>query len=160
MPTYSSSSSSSNGRARPRPSDETQERLIPFPSASRSSSEPDPIPRRRNDVQDLDRTTSRPRRVRRRRRQDTPWLQRNALSVAAVSVLFALLGLGFGLLQMITRPEPAPSLLAFGQPEPPSAVAGTTLNAAVSGPAVALGPIGNAAATPPLTTADRPREIT
>jgi hypothetical protein len=111
-------------------------------------------------VQDFDRTTSRPRRVRRRRRHDTPWLQRNALSVAAVSVLFALLGLGFGLLQMITRPEPAPSLLAFGQPEP-ALVAGTTLNASVNGngPAVQFGPIGNTVAGPPSLATDRPREV-
>lgn len=155
MATYSSSSSS-NGRSRPQPNDQTQERLIPFPSAARSSSEPDPIPRRRNDVQDLDRATNRPRRTRRRRRQDTPWLQRNALSVAAVSVLVALLGLGFGLLQMITRPEPSPSLLAIGQQEPASATV-TTLNAAVNGPAVQLGPIANAGIAPPV---DRPREIT
>jgi nucleoid-associated protein YgaU len=121
----------------------------------RSSSEPDPLPRRRNDLQEFERNTSRPRRTRRRRRQDAPWLQRNALSVAAVSVLVALLGLGFGLLQMITRPEPAPSLLAFGQPEPAAATA-TTLNAAVTGPAVQLGPVANAGPAPP---ADRPREI-
>ena len=158
MTTYSSSSSS-GGRSRPQPSDDTQERLIPFPSQLRSSSEPDPVARRRHDVQDLERTTSRPRRVRRRRRQDTPWLQRNALSVAAVSVLVALLGLGFGLLQMITRPEPSPSLLAFSQPEP-AVVAGTTLNAAASGPGLPLGPLGASVAAPPLTAADRPREIT
>src|SRR5882672_8718481 len=158
MATYSSSSSS-NGRARPQPNDQTQERLIPFPSAARSRSEPDPIPRRRNDVQDLDRATNRPRRTRRRRRQETPWLQRNALSVAAVSVLVALLGLGFGLLQMITRPEPSPSLLAFGQPEQ-AVVAGTTLNAVVSGPAAVLGPVGTSPSAPPSIAADRPREIT
>jgi LysM domain-containing protein len=155
MATYSSSSSS-GGRSRPQPNDDNQERLIPFPSAARSSSEPDPLPRRRQDVQDLDRTTSRPRRGRRRRRQDTPWLQRNALSVAAVSVLVALLGFGFGLLQMITRPEPAPSLLAFGQQEPVVAT-GTTLNAAVNSPPVQLGPIANAGIAQP---ADRQREIT
>jgi LysM repeat protein len=154
-----SSSSSSGGRSRPRPSDDTQERLIPFPSPLRSNSEPDPVARRRHDVQDLERTTSRPRRGRRRRRQDTPWLQRNALSVAAVSVLVALLGLGFGLLQMITRPEPSPSLLVFGQPEP-AIVAGTTLNAAASGPAVPLGAVTNSASAPLATAADRPREIT
>ncbi len=160
MTTYSSSSSS-GGRSRPQPGDDTQERLIPFPSPARSSSEPDPVPRRRHDVQDFDRTTtSRPRRGRRRRRQDTPWLQRNALSVAAVSILVALLGFGFGLLQMITRPEPTPSLLAFGQPEP-AVVAGTTFNASVNGngPAVQLGPIANAVAAPPSTATDRPRAI-
>ncbi len=129
-------------------------------SSSSGSSEPDPVPRRRHDVQDFDRTTSRPRRGRRRRRQDTPWLQRNALSVAAVSILVALLGLGFGLLQIITRPEPTPSLLAFGQPEP-AVVAGTTFNASVNGngPAVQLGPIANAVAAPPSTATDRPRAI-
>jgi hypothetical protein len=152
MSTYSSSSSS-GGRSRPQPSDDTQERLIPFPSLARSVGEPDPPPRRRNDVQDLDRTTSRPRRAR-RRRQETPWLQRNALSVAAVSVLVALLGLGFGLLQMITRPEPAPALLALG-PYEPTVVAGNTLNAAVNNPAVQLG----AVAGPPSTAPDRQREI-
>jgi LysM repeat protein len=158
MATYSSSSSP-GGRSRPQPNDDTQERLIPFPSPSRSSSEPDPVARRRHDLQELDRTTSRPRRGRRRRRQDTPWLQRNALSVAAVSILVALLGLGFGLLQMITRPEPAPSLLAFGQPEP-AVVVGTTLNAAATGPAVPIGPVANSPLAPPSTAADRPREIT
>jgi hypothetical protein len=122
----------------------------------RSSSEPDPLPRRRNDVQEFERSTSRPRRTRRRRRQDAPWLQRNALSVAAVSVLVALLGLGFGLLQMITRPEPAPSLLAFG-PQEPAAATATTLNAAVTGPVVQLGPVANAG---PAPSADKPREIT
>ena len=157
MTTYSSSSSS-GGRLRPQSGDDTQERLIPFPSPTRSSSEPDPVPRRRHDVQDFDRTTSRPRRGRRRRRQDTPWLQRNALSVAAVSILVALLGLGFGLLQIITRPEPTPSLLAFGQPEP-AVVAGTTLNAAATGPAVAIGPVANSPLAPPSTAADRPRAI-
>jgi LysM repeat protein len=160
VPTYSSSSSSSSpgGRPRPQPSEDTPERLIPFPALSRSSSEPDLAPRRRHDAQDLDRATSRPRRGRRRRRQDTPWLQRNALSVAAVSVLVALLGFGFGLLQMITRPEPAPALLAFGQSEP-TVVAGTTLTAAVNGPAVQPGPIGGSVSAPPATATDRPREI-
>ena len=76
-----------------------------------------------------------------------------------MSVLVALLGLGFGLLQMITRPEPSPSLLAFSQPEP-ALVAGTTLNAAASGPGLPLGPLGASVAAPPLTAADRPREIT
>src|SRR5260370_29289963 len=146
MPTVASSAAS-NGRSGPQPSDAPQERLIPFPSAVRSSSEPDPVPRRRNDVQEFERSTSRPRRTRRRRRQDAPWLQRNALSVAAVSVLAAVLGLGFGLLQMITRPEPAPSLLAFG-PQEPAAATATTLNAAVSGPVVQLGPAANAGLSP------------
>lgn len=76
-----------------------------------------------------------------------------------MSILVALLGLGFGLLQMITRPEPAPSLLAFGQAEP-TVGAGTTLNAAATGPAVPLGPAANSPSAPPSTAVDRPREIT
>ncbi len=95
---------------------------------------------------------------RRRRRQDTPWLQRNALSVAAVSVLVALLGLGFGLLQMITRPEPAPALLAVGTAEGP-VIAGVSQNAAMIGPAVQPGPLGGAVPVAPATATDKPREV-
>jgi LysM repeat protein len=62
-------------------------------------------------------------------------LQRNALSVAALSILVALVGLGFGLLQMITRPEPLPAALALSQIDSPVATA-TTLNAASIGPSV------------------------
>jgi LysM repeat protein len=79
-------------------------------------------------------------------------LQRNALSVAAVSVLVALLGLGFGLLQMINRGEPSPALLAVSQAEPTAAV-GTTLNAAAIGPSVQLVPSGLVSGEP------RQREI-
>jgi len=163
MTTYSSSSSSSSfgGRERPLPADGAQERLIPFPTTAattpvRSTGEPAPATRRRRDGQDLDRPTRRPRRGR-RRRQDTPWLQRNALNVAAGSVLVALLGLGFGLLQMLNRPEPAPALLTLGQGEP-TAVSGSTLNASLTGPGAQLGPLAGTAA--PLAAAtDRPREI-
>lgn len=130
MPTYSSPSSPAQ------PGDEAQERVIPFPGSARSAGEPEPLPRRRREVRDADRGSV-PRRPR-RRRQSTPWLQRNALSVAAASILLALLGLGFGLLQMINRPEPVPSLLAVGQPEPTSVAAGTVLTAAATGPSVAL----------------------
>ena len=102
-----------------------EERCIPFPVHARSSGDADPqsAQRRRRDSRDLERPT-RPRRAR-RRHQGAPWLQRNALSVAAVSILVALLGLGFGLLQMINRPEPMPALLAIGQAEPASALNST-----------------------------------
>jgi len=76
-----------------------------------------------------------------------------------VSVLVALLGLGFGLLQMINRPEPSPALLAIGQAET-SPLVGTTLNASaadVSG--IQLGPAGSSAALPPSTAADAPRAV-
>jgi LysM repeat protein len=103
-----------------------EERCIPFLVHARSTGEPDPRapPRRGRDSRDLERPTP-PRRAR-RRRHTTPWLQRNALSVAAVSILAAVLGLGFGLLQMISRPEPAPALLALGQLEPTATLAVST----------------------------------
>lgn len=115
------------------------------------------MPRRRREGQDLDRKTSRPRRAR-RRRHDTPWLQRNALSVAAGSILVALLGLGFGLLQMINRPEPAAAFMPFGQPETPAATS-ATLNAAVIGPGVQPGPVDGSATAATASAAVRPREI-
>jgi nucleoid-associated protein YgaU len=103
-------------------------------------------------LRDVEARPSRPRRAR-RRRQNTPWLQRNALSVAAVSILVALLGLGFGLLQMISRPDPSPALLAVSQAESPAAA--TTLNAAAIGPSVQLGTV-----PPGLGSGEpRPREI-
>jgi LysM repeat protein len=117
-----------------------EERCIPFPVHARSAGEADPHPaqRRRRDSRDLERPTP-PRRAR-RRRQSTPWLQRNALSVVAVSMLLALLGLGFGLLQMINRPEPMPALLAFESSSgsssngaAPTSLAGIQV-AAVAGP--------------------------
>ena len=76
---------------------------------ARSTSEPELLQarRRRRDSRETERAAT-PRRVR-RRRGSTPWLQRNALSVAAVSVLIAFLGLGFGLLQMLNRPDTSSS---------------------------------------------------
>ena len=95
----------------------SQERLIPFPARS-----PRDTRRRHRETfnrdgrgRDVERTTA-PRRAR-RRRNTTPWLQRNALSIAAISFLGALLGLGFGLVQVLTRPEPAPALLAVAPTE-------------------------------------------
>ncbi len=94
--------------------------------------------RRRRDARDAERPNP-PRRAR-RRRQSTPWLQRNALGVAALSILVALIGFGFGLLQMMTRPESMPASLALSQIDTPVAT-GSTLNAASIGPSVqVLGP--------------------
>jgi LysM repeat protein len=99
-----------------------EERCIPFPVHARSTGDADSYSsqRRRRDSRDLERPTAS--RRARRRRHSAPWLQRNALSVAAVSILVALLGLGFGLLQMINRPEPTQALLAIGQAEPTTAL--------------------------------------
>jgi nucleoid-associated protein YgaU len=93
--------------------------------------------RRRREARDPDRPA--PARRARRRRQSTPWLQRNVVSVAALSILVAFLGLGFGLAQVINRPEPAPALVALMQPEPSPTTASTvTLNAASIGPSTQL----------------------
>ncbi len=80
--------------------------------------------------------TSSPQRRTRRRRQSTPWLQRNALSVAAVSVLVAFLGLGFGLLQMLNHPE---SNAANAQAEQAAAAATATSSSTTVMQAAAIG---------------------
>ena len=83
--------------------DDQRERLIPFPSRATSEAELATYGAntRRRERRDGERAARR----RPRRRNRTPWLQRNALSVAAVSVLVALLGLGFGMLQLLNRPD-------------------------------------------------------
>jgi LysM repeat protein len=130
-----------------------EERCIPFPVHARSTGDPDPHPaqRRRRDSRDLERPTP-PRRAR-RRRQSTPWLQRNALSVAAVSILVALLGLGFGLLQIVNRPDPTAALLAIGQAEPGSALSSSL--APSTGAAVQVA----AVAGPPQPLVSPPTEL-
>jgi LysM repeat protein len=139
--------------------------LIPFPnnsSQARATDESDLLQtqRRRRDGHDSERSTS-GRRVRRRRRS-TPWLQRNALSVAAVSILIAFLGLGFGLLQMINRPEPTPALLAIAAPEASTAanIVGNSTSASVLSGASVGAPVpvvaqGGSSAS----SADAPRAI-
>jgi len=117
-PSYRSYSSPEDSRSAPRRSDEplSRERLIPFPAGSPNGSDARTrqVQRRRPESRDVERssTARRPR----RRRHSTPWLQRNALSLAALSFLFALLGLGFGLVQTLNRPEQTAALLAIGTP--------------------------------------------
>jgi LysM repeat protein len=67
-------------------------------------------------------------------------LQRNALSVAAASILIAFLGLGFGLLEMLNRPDPTPALLVSGQSDVTAAVTASTGPASgqSSGPSATL----------------------
>lgn len=74
------------------------------------------------------------------------------MSVAAVSVLLALLGLGFGLLQMMTHPESSQALLAIDATATATAAsAGNTMSAAAIGPSVSLPASTNAALlTPPV----------
>ena len=82
---------------------------------ARPTGEPEPLQpqRRRREVLESERPT--PARRPRRRRQSTPWLQRNALGVAAISILIAFLGLGFGLAQMISRPDAPAGALTLAQ---------------------------------------------
>ena len=112
---------------------------------ARSTGEPELLQaqRRRREQRDADRGASptSPRRAR-RRRQSTPWLQRNALSVAAVSVLIAFLGLGFGLLQMLNRPDGG--AYSATQTDAAQASASGVMQAATLGGAVpVVGPSGN-----------------
>ena len=153
-PPFSSHSSPSGGR-RAQSGGDAQERLIPFPVPARSSGESDAPSRRRRDPRDLERPSPQ-RRARRRRQSTTPWLQRNALSIAAVSVLAAVLGLGFGLLQTINRPDPSPALLAIGQSDPTTIVATT---ASITGPSPAQVLINNPNSSAGAPAADAPREI-
>ncbi len=104
---------------------------------ARSTGEPELLQaqRRRREQRDADRPNGarRPR----RRRQSTPWLQRNALSVAGVSLLIAFLGLGFGLVQMLNHPESANSALTLAQNElavatsAPSVIAASSAGASI-----------------------------
>jgi hypothetical protein len=115
-----------------------EERVMPFSVSPRSTGEPDPHAYRRREARDAERGGKTRRRARTRQRQ-APWLQRHALSVAAVSILAAILGLGFGLLQMINRPEPSAALLAITQADQAALMSsGTVLTAATTGAPVAL----------------------
>jgi hypothetical protein len=152
MPLSTSSSwTSPDDRPQPRRSDESadRERLIPFPSRGPSefdarSANAANAARRRREGPDRERGGA-PRA--RRRRSRAPWLQRNALSIAALSVLIALLGIGFGLVQVLTRSDPTQALLAFAPPEQPTATvaASNTLAANV----VAVLPPPGTAPPPP-----------
>src|SRR6476646_9690597 len=111
---------------------------------ARSTGEPElhQAQRRRRDLREADRATPTTQRRVRRRRQSTPWLQRNALSVAAVSVLIAFLGLGFGLLQMLNRPDGGAYSAAQAEAAQASA-AGVMQAATVGGVVPVVSPTGS-----------------
>ena len=113
---------------------------------ARSTGEPELLQaqRRRREQREADRPNA-ARRPRRKRRT-TPWLQRNALSVAAVSVLIAFLGLGFGLVQMLNHPDSSAGSLTLAQNELPVATAGPSVLAAssVGAPVQVYGPAATA----------------
>jgi LysM repeat protein len=106
---------------------------------ARSTGEPELLEaqRRRREQREGERGAA-PRRAR-RRRQSTPWLQRNALSVAAISILIAFLGLGFGLLQMMNRSDAGLSPLALAQADLAAPTSGVpVLSAAAVGGSSAI----------------------
>jgi hypothetical protein len=113
-----------------------RERLIPFPGA-------DGAQRRRQTSE----RNGRPRRAR-RRRTGSPWLQRNALSIAALSFLVALLGVGFGVVQLLNRPEPTPALLSVSAPEQATTLSvasvGTPASVALNS-SISVAPLGTTA---------------
>jgi LysM repeat protein len=106
---------------------------------ARSTGEPElhQALRRRREHREADHATPTPQRRARRRPQSTPWLQRNALSVAAISVLVAFLGLGFGLLQMLNHPEGSAS--ANAQAEAATAATATASSTVMQAAAVGAG---------------------
>jgi LysM repeat protein len=124
---------------------------------ARSTGEPELLQaqRRRREQREGERGTA-PRRAR-RRRQSAPWLQRNALSVAAISILVAFLGLGFGLLQMMNRGDAGMSPLALAQADlaAPTSTAPVLSAAAVGGGAAIVAAPDSGALTP----ANSPRAI-
>jgi LysM repeat protein len=91
--------------------------------------------RRRREAREPERGSAPPRRVR-RRRQTTPWLQRNALGVAAISILIAFLGVGFGLLQVLNRAEGQPTSLSLAQSDLAVPTNTSVLSAAAVGASV------------------------
>jgi hypothetical protein len=136
FPSYRPFSSPEDSRSARR-SDEShnreRERLIPFPARPASEAEPRArqLRRHRPEPRGAERSST-PRRPR-RRRHSTPWLQRHALSVAALSFLVALLSVGFGVVQLLSRPEPTAALMPISTPEQ-----STVMVAASVAPPVAL----------------------
>ncbi len=77
-----------------------------------------------------------------RRRRPRSWMRRNAISVLGVGFLFVLLGLGFGLMQLVGRGEhnaapaatPAPTALVAAAPDTSDAPAAADPAATVAAP--------------------------
>jgi LysM repeat protein len=79
------------------------------------------VPLRRRDRDDPERLAAESERRARRRRRRGTWLERNALGVAALSVLAGVLGVAFGLVQLLSRPN---TDRATSQTAAPSEIAG------------------------------------
>ncbi len=84
--------------------DDAYERVVvPFSRRPRSVPTPDDDERRFAMSRRAERGAPAGERRVRRRRQRTSWLQRNALSLAALALLVALVGAGFALVQILSR---------------------------------------------------------
>jgi LysM repeat protein len=104
-------------------------RVIPFERARRFASDLDedavPRPLRRSpDESEADRPT--------RRRRPRSWLRRNAISIVGVGFLLVLLGVGFGVMQLLSRADRSE---AASPPAAPTPVAAAGVDA--TSPAVA-----------------------
>ena len=126
----------------------SERRVVPFPTTGADPAQSPAQLRRRRPARDAERATGSGRRL--RRRHSTPWLQRHALSIAAVAVLVSLLSVGFTLMQLLTRPEQAPAMATVAGlvPAPEAATNSLTTTG-----------VQTAAVVPPLATVPRPREI-
>jgi len=87
----------------------SERRVVPFPTPISNEPAPTRTQARRRPARDAERSAP-PRRI--RRRQSSPWLQRNALSIAAVAVLVSLLSVGFTLMQFLTRSDQTAGITA------------------------------------------------
>ena len=88
----------------------------------------------------------------RRRRQRESWLRRNALSLAALSALVAVLAVGFALVQLLVHTAPGQS-----EATATTAPAGTPAPRATASSASA--PASSAQTEAPAVTAASPREV-
>lgn len=154
-----SSSSPSPGRRRPASLSDAVDAyegvVVPI---SRSGRRGEMLPTRdaerlasRREVDTSDRPTPQERRTRRRRQRES-WLRRNALSLAAISALVAVLAVGFALVQVLSHTAPGQS-----DPSATAAPAGTAAGrATVSSTSAPAGVVQNEA--PTISTAG-PREV-
>ena len=117
--------------------------LLPTREAERAPS--------RREIDATDRPSA-PERRARRRRQREGWLRRNALSIAALAILVAILAVGFAMLQLLTHSTPAGETQA-------SATSAPALTPAVGPTAVSATNGSGAAPAEATTAASGPREV-
>ncbi len=106
----------------------------------------------RRELDPTDRPSAAERRVRRRRPRES-WLRRNALSLAALSALVAVLAVGFALMQVVSHSTPATESPGAATP-----AAGTTPGTRATVAATAA-PASTGAATETVIASAGAREI-